>query len=558
VVICQWSVVENAIMREPEKKDRVIQFAIATLMLAPLAAAFFGQGGFADAYGSYQSADPDAISARHWTLAAAAGRSLLVGGLATALALLVGIPAGWALAQRERPLWLLVLAALPLALPASVSVSGWIGLLAPAGVASRFKVPIPGFGPESRGGLFTVPGVAFVLGSSLWPLVAFEVWPAFRRARNEAYDAALLAGSCARAFFQIVLPQAKGELASGALLAFLLASTDFSVCSLLLVRTLPIEIHDALMVGKTASAAFAALPMLAMVFAIAWISTRLRRSTTVTGGVQTHARGGRLSQFSLLTGVALGFVIPMLVCFYQAQHGTKPMSQVFGAGSDSLLITARMAGAAALMAAIVAVLRLVFWPEMRTPAVTTAGLFLLAVPGSFLAAALLAMQIYATKQLNPDGSTPGQWTSALLTALPTSILAIGYLVRFMYVPLRLIEEGLASLDPDLLDAAALAGHGRISRAVSIALPLVAPHLAAATALVFILAMGEIPMAVRLAPPGQVPATVWLFQQQHLGYDEAVFGLSLLLGGVAAGTLLLCGLAAMGMMRWNDPAREARV
>ena len=315
-------------------------------------------------------------------------------------------------------------------------------------MASRFKVPIPGFGPESRGGLFTVPGVAFVLGSSLWPLVAFEVWPAFRRARNEAYDAALLAGSRARAFFQIVLPQAKGELASGALLAFLLASTDFSVCSLLLVRTLPIEIHDALMVGKTASAAFAALPMLAMVSAIALVSTRLRRSTTVTGGVQTHARGGRLSGFTLLAGVALGFVIPMLVCFYQAQHGNKPMSQVFGAGSDSLLITARMAGAAALMAAIVAVLRLVFWPEMRTPAVTTAGLFLLAVPGSFLAAALLAMQIYATKQLSPDGSTPGQWTSALLTALPTSILAIGYLVRFMYVPLRLIEEGLAALDPD--------------------------------------------------------------------------------------------------------------
>ena len=113
-------------MREPLKRDRVIQFAIAALMLAPLAAAFFGQGGFADAYGSYQSSDPDAISARHWTLAAAAGRSLLVGGLATAFALLIGIPAGWALAQRERPLWLLVLAALPLALPALVSVSGWM------------------------------------------------------------------------------------------------------------------------------------------------------------------------------------------------------------------------------------------------------------------------------------------------------------------------------------------------------------------------------------------------------------------------------------------------
>jgi len=545
-------------MRDPQRKDRTIQFAIAALMLAPLAVAFFGQGGFSDAYGTYQSSDPKAIDARHAALLAAAGRSLLIGALSTALALLIGVPAGWALAHRERPLWLLVLAALPLALPASVSVSGWIGLLAPAGAASRFKVPIPGFGPESRGGMFTIPGVALVLGSSLWPLIAFEAWPAFRRARNEAYDAALLSSSRARSFFKIILPQAKGEIAAGALLAFLLASTDFSVCSLLLIRTLPIEIHDALMVGKTASAAYAALPMLALVFGIALISARLRRSTTVASGVQTHACGTRLPGVSLLLGVALGFVIPMLVCFYQARHGGKPMSHVFGAGSDSLLVTARMAGAAALLAGIAAVLRLVFWPETRTPAVNTAGLFLLAVPGSFMAAALLAMQLYATKQLSPETGAPGHLASVLITAIPASILAFGYIVRFIYVPLRLVEEGLAALDPDLLDAAALAGHGRISRAVSIALPLVAPHLAAATALVFILAMGEIPMAVRLAPPGQVPATVWLFQQQHLGYDEAVFGLSLLLGGVTAGTLLLCGLAAMGLMRWNDPARGARV
>lgn len=545
-------------MREPLKRDRTIQFAIAALMLAPLAIAFFGQGGFADAYGTYQSSDPDAISARHWALAAAAGRSVLVGGLAAALALLIGIPAGWALAQRERPLWLLVLAALPLALPASVSVSGWIGLLAPSGAASRFNVPIPGFGADSRGGLFTIPGAAFVLGCSLWPLVAFEVWPAFRRSRNEAYDAALLCGSRARSFFRIILPQAKGELAAGALLAFLLASTDFSVCSLLLVRTLPIEIHDALMAGKTASAAFAALPLLALVFAVALISARLRRSTTAASGVQTHARGGRLPKVSLLLGVSLGFGVPMLVCAWQAQHGAKPMSQVFGAGSDSLLITARMAGAATLLAAIAAVLRLVFWPETRAPAVNTAGLFLLAIPGSFLAAALLAMQLYATEKLSPETGTPGHLASVLLTAIPASILAFGYLVRFLYVPLRLVEEGLAALDPDLLDAAALAGHGRISRGISIALPLVAPHLAAASALVFILALGEVPMAVRLAPPGQVPATVWLFQQQHLGYDEAVFGLSLLLGGVAAGTLLICGLAALGLMRWNDSARTARV
>jgi ABC-type Fe3+ transport system permease subunit len=104
------------------------------------------------------------------------------------------------------------------------------------------------------------------------------------------------------------------------------------------------------------------------------------------------------------------------------------------------------------------------------------------------------------------------------------------------------------LDPDLLDAAALSGHSRLSRAGSIALPLVLPHLIAATGLVFILALGDVCMAARLAPPGIQPTTLWLFNQQHMGYDESVFGLSLLLGLVAMGTLFLVGTVTLTMLR----------
>ncbi|MGD0091869.1 MAG: ABC transporter permease subunit [Planctomycetota bacterium] len=558
-------------MRQPGPSDRALQWAVAALLILPLFAAFLGGGGFSDAYGTYQPGD-QAAAARRLALAAATGRSLLVGALATLLAVALGVPGGWALAQRSGTpsrcgvngpagrrrsqfaaltsalfprgrgkLLALVLATLPLALPPSVAVSGWVGLLAPAGAASRFNVPIPGFGAESRGWLFSSLGAALVLGLGLWPIVALELWPAFRRVlSSSAYDAARLHAAESRTFWRIVLPQAKGELAAGAVLAFLLASSDFSVSSLLLVRTLPIEIHDALTVGKTAAAAWAALPLLVLVFAAAIVlHSRLAPSPYPLPqgeGEKNSTARAPVARSLLSAGILLGFVLPLAVCGWQAWAGGKPMSLVFSAGSSALVVSLRIAGAAAALAVVLVLLRTVCWPEMRVRAINGAALFLLAVPGSFLAAACLASQVELQKAARAVDA--GQ----LAAALPLAILALSYAARFLYAPLRLVEEGLAALNPGMFEAAALAGHGRLSRAVAVAVPLVATHIAAGAALVFVLVLGDIAIADKLHPPGYAPATVWLFQMQHLGYDEAVFGLSLLLGAVAAAALLAAGLA----------------
>jgi iron(III) transport system permease protein len=544
-------------MRAISSRDRLIQFAIAAALVLPLAIAFFGRGGFQDALNQQMS--PDAIEARRMALAAAAGKSFLLGILSVVFALAVGVPAGWALAQHSdkssrRLLWL-VIAVLPLALPASVAVSGWVGLFAPSGVASRFRTPLQDI-ISDRGWLFTLPGAAVVLSSILWPVIALELWPGFVRARNEAYDAALLSSTRSRAFFRIILPQVKGELCCGALLVFLLALTDFSVSSLLLVRTLPTEIHDALMLEKPASAAWASLPLIALVLAVAIVLSRIQSKVSyygrASGSEGSSAGTTKLPHGMLALGVGLGFLLPMGVCLLQALNSQKPMSAVFGAGTDAMVVTLRVAGAAAALSIIVAIIRLIIWPEKRAPIVNSAALLLLAVPGSFLAAALLEEQIRATALAR------NLQVNALVSVIPVVVLSFGYLVRFLYVPLRLVEEGVATLDGELLDAAALAGHGRVSRAVSIALPLVAPHIAAGAALVFILALGEVAMASKLAPPGMMPATVWLFNQQHMGYDEAVFGLSLLLGVLAAGALILAGFVAALLLKLHDRARGSAV
>jgi ABC-type Fe3+ transport system permease subunit len=210
-----------------------------------------------------------------------------------------------------------------------------------------------------------------------------------------------------------------------------------------------------------------------------------------------------------------------------------------------MLITLRIAAAAAALSLFLVLLRTVCWPQTRVKMLNSTALFLFALPGSFLAAAWLALQITLEKKLEIASSQN----------LSLFFFVTAYVVRFMYVPLRLAEEGIASIDSAVLEAAANLGRDRFTRAITVELPLIAPYLVSSTGLVLIFCLGEVPIATALAPPGSVPATVWLFQQQHMGYDEAVFALSLLLGATAAGTLLFAGLAVKMLSRVTNRFRN---
>jgi ABC-type Fe3+ transport system permease subunit len=211
-------------------------------------------------------------------------------------------------------------------------------------------------------------------------------------------------------------------------------------------------------------------------------------------------------------------------------------------------VSFRLAAGAALLALVLGALRVACWPERSAPALRAAALLVLAAPGACLAGGLLLSGVAAAEAM--EGGLGLNRPEALA---PTGLLlALGFAARFIYLPLRLAEEGLRALDPAMLEAAELAGHGRFSRGLGVALPNVWPHLAAACGLVFVFSLGELAVADKLAPPGAVPLSVWLFQEQHLGYSEAVFGMSLALALAAAAALLLAGAAA----GWLERAGEA--
>lgn len=499
-------------------------------MLSPLLGVFERSGSWE---GAVAKPAGSMASARIETLLAAAGRSALVGALCVIVALPLGVGAAWRLSARAGGLWRAAWVVLPLALPASVAVSGWVQLLAPD-AASSFTLPIPGLTSLFRLLLFGPIGAACVLAFGLWPIVALNTWPAFACARDESYDAACLNVSVSRAFFQVVLPRARGEIAAGAALVFVLAASDFPVTSLLLVKTLAVEAHDAVALGRNLEAAWLATPLAVLAAgASVWLGWA-EPTTTPRRGPQKSTRSSRISSLFYYGGIALGFVLPMLLCIRGVASSGKPYSMAFHAGASSLTLSLRLAAAAALMACAFACVRILLWPQARGQAFNAAGVFLIAIPGAALGAAILGWQI----------------KSATSTAshLAPAWMAFAFAARFIYVPLCLIEEGLANLDAELFESASLLGQSRFSQAYSIALPLMAGRVAAAGTLVFVLALGEVSVAAVLSPPGVVPATIWLFNQQHMGYDESVFGLSLLLGLAAASVVFVGALLAGWMAR----------
>ncbi|MCW8130837.1 MAG: iron ABC transporter permease [Planctomycetota bacterium] len=547
-------------MRRPSTRVGIVHAVLAATMLVPLALSFSGGGSFADVY---LTTDPGAATSRRMLLFEALARSSWIGLGACAVALAFGIPAAWLLSRRKRTLFFLALCALPLALAPSVAVSGWLEWWSVAmrglggarpELTSAFR-QMPAGGMTGMGPLFSIPGVALVLGLGLWPIVAFELWPAFIRARGDAYESALLAGSPAKAFFRVALPMARGELAAGALLVFLLAASDFTVSSLLLVRTLPIEVHDYLSLGKAGSAAWAALPLVLLIGTAAALLSRVHardaQASEHTGGAREAqvTSGSRWGAAILALGLGMGFVFPLAGCVVGVMDSAVSWSHAFKAGLEPLGVSLRLSIAAAIVAMLLAAARIVLWPNMRARTLNVAGLLVLVVPGTFLASGLLNLGT----GLAMHASGPFEWVAQ---AMPAGMLmAFGYVLRFVYIPMRLAEEGLRTLDPATLETAELAGQSGLMQGLGVALPQLWGHLLAAEMLVFVLALGDLPVSDTLAPPGAVPVSVWLFQQQHLGYTEAVFGLSLLVGAAAAAGLLGSGLLGtalrkLGTRRWD--------
>lgn len=138
--------------------------------------------------------------------------SAATAGMSTALAMLVGVPAGFALAKARL---------------SGKFVASWILLLLRMAPPVGFVIPL--FLLYVNAGLIdTYAGLVFAYMTLTLPLVTWSMWNSFAQVPDELIEAAIMDdASLPKAFLLIALPAARPGAVAAAILAFLVAWNDF-------------------------------------------------------------------------------------------------------------------------------------------------------------------------------------------------------------------------------------------------------------------------------------------------------------------------------------------
>lgn len=138
--------------------------------------------------------------------------SFITAGLSTAFAMLVGVPAGFALAKARL---------------SGKFIASWVLLLLRMAPPVGFVIPL--FLLYANSGLIdTYMGLVFAYMTLTLPLVTWSMWNSFAQVPDELIEAAIMDdATLSKAFLLIALPAARPGAVAAAILAFLVAWNDF-------------------------------------------------------------------------------------------------------------------------------------------------------------------------------------------------------------------------------------------------------------------------------------------------------------------------------------------
>ncbi len=138
--------------------------------------------------------------------------SFITAGTATVLAMIVGVPAGFALAKARL---------------SGKFIASWILLLLRMAPPVGFVIPL--FITYVNAGLIdTYTGLIFAYMTLTLPLITWSMWNSFSQIPDELIEAAIMDGaSLTKAFALVAVPAARPGVVAAAILGFLVAWNDF-------------------------------------------------------------------------------------------------------------------------------------------------------------------------------------------------------------------------------------------------------------------------------------------------------------------------------------------
>lgn len=427
--------------------------------------------------------------------------------------------------------WLLVT---PLAIPGYVLGYVWLDTLQ---------------GPLGARGVRSIWLCALVLTLTLYPYVYLLARAAFREQSQRALDVARSLGCRRRdVFWRVVLPMARPSIAGGAALVGMEVLTDVGTVRLFNVST----IADGVMrvwFGTGNRNAAAELSVLLIGVAVVLIAVerllRGRARHTQSGahvGLRVHHLRGPAAITALAGAggiVAITTVLPIgrLVTWADEARRSGLTATVAGDLSFHLWSSLRITTIAALSCLAIGVLLTVGLNRTHASGAILTRLATLgyAVPGPVVAIGVLV----TLAALDRSGWLPDGW---LLVGSVVG-LVYGLVVRFLAVAMNGIESSIGKVPPSVVASARTLGAGRFRTAVRVELPLAAAGLIAASALVAIDTLKELPITLLLRPFGTETLPIWVWQatSESLWVQAAVPSLTLVTVGMVLVVVLLWAL-----------------
>ena len=454
----------------------------------------------------------------NWTLLQ---NSLAVAGLTTIGSVGLGFVAALWLSclERRARLWWLGCSVMALMLPPFLVTSCWLHWLGLSGVWRNW-LPL---------NIYSLGGTVWILTLLTWPislLALVSAWQRVETAQLES-DPALRGVALIR---WLLWPIGRPFLGVAAVLTFVLALNNFTVPALLQVKVFPAELWVRFSTNFDYGGALAlSWPLVAAPVLLLLVLGRARMRWPLAEGTASaralrRQLGGRWfwlsgSVTASLLVVAVGLPLMQLVSVGRTWTELPAVLRAV-----PLLVGSSFGLAAAAASACVA-LGLALWRW-------NLGLILwvpFLVPGVLLGIALIFVLNRPVLEVVYHS---------------TALVVVAWTLRYGALAWALAGRALRSVDSDLTEAARLSGAAGWTLLRQVQWPQIAPHLAGAWYLTYLLCLWDVETLTLIYPPGGETLALRIFNLLHYGHNSQVNALCLLLLGLA-----VAPLAVWGAVQW---------
>ena len=412
--------------------------------------------------------------------------------------LLFAVPSAWFVSLFDFPgrgifEWALIL---PLAAPGYVLAYAWSDIVDVAGPIQSTIRSMTGLSAREYWfpSLYTVPGLSFVMACALFPYAYLTARAAFSNLSLCTIEAARSLGAKPRrVFFDVVMPAARPAIFAGLALALMETAADYGAASYLGVQTLSVGIFRAWhSFSEPAVAARLAFLLILIAFGLQLIERRARGQ----GGVQQTAtrwrtprrqklgpRAGWLATAGCITLLLFTFILPVFRLVWVAFEtgiGDRDLWQPF-----LNTVTLALAGAAlafALAVTVVISARQNRFSQIVGRIAAGAGY---AAPGIVLALGALFIL---------------SWTSFSVAGPAALVFLVWiYASRFTAAGAEPLSAAFDRAPASLGHAARSLGASRWQRLIRVDLPVAMSGAAAASIILFVEILKELPATLMLRP-----------------------------------------------------------